>query len=58
MCNGMRTNPHPATLATLALSFDGGAMEDNDRQLLQCAQHWEWHMMMMIHDDDADADDT
>jgi len=27
MSNGMRANPRPATLATLALSFDGGAID-------------------------------
>ena len=31
----MRVNPRPATIATLALSFDGGAIGDNDRQRLQ-----------------------
>jgi len=28
----MRANPRPATIATLALAFDGGAIGGNDMQ--------------------------
>ena len=35
MSNGMRTNPRPATIATMALAFDGGAIDCNDMQRLR-----------------------
>jgi len=32
LCDGILANPHPATIATLASSFDGGAIGGNDMQ--------------------------
>ena len=51
MCDGMRANPRPATIATLALSFDGGllaTMISNDCNV---------RTLGVAYDDD-DADDT
>jgi len=30
--DGILANPHPATIATLALAFDGGAIDCKDTQ--------------------------